>query len=136
MNETIKTVRTFIGGALLALLILWAISPNEPDEINWSQLSGAGIITKMETATEEQVADYIQWISEEPWPAGFVIPAYVANARNENAAIGAVNNQYPEFSGKSDDDLLYSVRQHPLRYRDYMRELKAVERIFEVRQPS
>ncbi len=136
MNDTIKPIAGFVTGALIALLILWAISPTPPEEINWSQLSEAGINAKMESATPLQVASYIGWVEAEPWPRSFVIPAYVANAQNERSASSSVNHQYPEFAGKAGEELLQSVKAHPLRYRDYIREMKSIRRIFDVRNPS
>lgn len=136
MKNPIRSISAFLGGALLAVLILWAISPVEIDPIEWDRLSDQAIVDNIENASLFEIERYVETIHAEPLPADYVIPAHVANSANHQRANAAVDHKYPEFSGKYNEDLFAAVKQHPLLYRDYIREKLAVRRIFDNRNQS
>lgn len=121
---------SFIIGAAIAAGVLWLLKPVEPENINWQNLSDQQIVANMQSATLQEVHQYVDWVHEEELSRSYVIPAHVANARGIQKAQAAVDHRYPQFQNVYNDDLLSAVRQNPLLYRDYIRETKSIRKRF------
>lgn len=125
-----QPVFAFIAGIVLAFFIFWLILPRPEEPINWEILPDSAIVEKMEEASLDQVAEYVEWVHAEPLPANYVIPAHVANSRGVQRANAAVHHRYPQFDGKHNEELLAAVKENPLLYQEYIQELLSVGRMF------
>ncbi len=136
MKDSLQTIAAFLGGALIAIFILWAIVPTKEKPVQWDRLSDKAVIERMEEASLSEVERYVEMIHKQPLGAAYVIPAHVANAANVHRANAAVEHQYAEFAGKYNEDLFTAVQHHPLLYREYIQEKLAVRQMFENRNQT
>lgn len=123
----------FALGGVLAAAVLWAVIPVSPKPVFWGNLSDPEISAQMRDTDTHGVSSYQAWLIDQPLHASYVIPAYIANAPNQDAAMKAVNQKYPEFSGSEGTELLQEIQQQPIKYRDFVEAQKAVYKFFRYR---
>lgn len=135
MNSNANKILSFIVGALLTAAVFWLVWPTHevvvPNEAtDWSRLSDRAIEENLKDASLEEVKRFVKAEMDMELPANFVIPAYIANARNSGDAVRQVNREYPVFSGEKGDDFLRAVQKDPIRYREYLYAHKAIRKRF------
>ncbi|MFM7730060.1 MAG: hypothetical protein ACKO6L_03390 [Flavobacteriales bacterium] len=86
-------------------------------------------IPTMKLASE--VKAYMHAVLSAPIPADYVLPEeYREHRMRYEDAVALVGKRYPEFNGKEDDQLLRSVKDHPLLYQSMILEARAVRETY------
>lgn len=120
----------FVIGGIIGAAVLWAIIPTTPEPVYWGRLSDAEISAQVLSLEADEVSEYQLWLIDQPLSAKFIVPAYIANAPNQDAAMKLVNQRFPEFSSSEGDGLLQEIQHQPNKYRDFVRAQKAVYKFF------
>ena len=136
MNSLTKNILSLLVGALIGLAIMWGVWPRSTDEsvpnetTDWSRWSDHAIEEKIKDASLEEVEGFVKSEMETELPADYVISARIANAGSSGAAVKQINREYAVFSTVKGNDFLRAVQQNPLKYREYLRAHKAVQKRF------
>lgn len=125
-----QLIVAFAIGGIIAAAVLWAIIPTTPEPIYWGSLSDPEISEQIQSMELDEVTDYQLWLIDQPLSEKFIVPAYIANAPNQDAAMKLVNKEFPEFSESQGAALLQEIQQQPIRYRNFVRAQKAVYKFF------
>lgn len=130
MNLKPQFIAAFIIGGFITAAVLWVIIPTAPEPIFWGNLSDPEISEQLQSLEHDGVVDYQQWLIDRPLSTKYIVPAYIANAPNQDAAMKLVNQEYPEFSGSEGAGLLQEIQQQPIKYREFVDAQKAVYKFF------
>jgi hypothetical protein len=132
-----KNALGFLIGALLTAGVLWLIWPDSPADKNntWTELSGDKLERAVQSASQDELQDFISHTMHEALPATYVYQPHVVNAQNVDQANAAVKRNYPEFSVKTREEYYEAIRINPTLFRKYAHELTSV-RLFFARSSS
>ena len=88
------------------------------------------LIKRMETATTEEVKQYISEVVQMELPPDFVVPQDIVDAGHPKLAAEVIADRYPEFSGREGMSLVEAVRANPVLYRQVVMESKAMRQVY------
>lgn len=86
---------------------------------------------RMRDASVPEIKAFIREVLDEPLPEGYEIPQYIIDAGDPDAATAAVGARFPEFFGKEGPEYIRSVAEHPVRYRQLIRESRALRKQYQ-----
>jgi hypothetical protein len=127
-----KSVLGFFAGALLTCAVLWMVWPDNQAEGNrtWSELSGDKLLQTIQSASQEELQEFISHTLHETLPANYVYQPHVVNAQSIERANAAVKRNYPEFTVNSREEYYAAIRKNPELFRKYTHELTSVRLFF------
>jgi hypothetical protein len=133
-----KNALGFLIGALLTAGVLWLIWPDSPSDKNntWTELSGDKLKRAVQSASQEELQEFISHTLHEALPANYVYQPHVVNAQSVERANAAVKRNYPEFSVKTREEYYDTIRNNPELFRKYAHELTSVRLFFANRNTS
>lgn len=89
-------------------------------------LCGTGLFAQSNMTTEE-VKDFIRTEINAQLPADYKVPSYITAGETLEAVMETFRSRYPEFQTNGNSaSLMEAVKQNPDKYKDYIRENKAI----------
>lgn len=88
------------------------------------------LIKRMQTATTDEVKEYIGEVVQMELPEDFIIPQDIIDAGHPRLAADVIADRYPEFNGRDGMSLVQAVRANPVLYRQVVMESKAMRKVY------
>ncbi len=88
------------------------------------------LIKRMQTATTDEVKEYIGEVVKMELPDDYIIPQDIIDAGHPRLAADVIADRYPEFSGRDGMSLVQAVRADPVLYRQVVMESKAMRKVY------
>ncbi|MCB9169887.1 MAG: hypothetical protein H6594_05970 [Flavobacteriales bacterium] len=89
------------------------------------------IVDRLRDADVPTIKDYIRSVLHEDMPPDFELPAALKEAGSAQAAELVFARRYPEFYGKQGPDFIRAIAASPIRYRQLIRETRAVRKFYQ-----
>lgn len=130
-------VAGFVGGVILASVLLWWVMPEvDAHKVDkwWEGLSDNQLEDRMEAVTLEELQNFINYTNHEELPENFVYQPHVVNAAGKEQALSAVKQRYPEFVTITEQEYHEAVRANPVRFRAYAHERTSARIFFNLKR--
>ena len=89
------------------------------------------LIDRLKDADVPTIKAFVQSVLHEDMPPDFELPEVMKTAGSAQAAELLFAERYPEFYGKQGPDYLRAAAAHPIRYRQLIRETRAVRKYYQ-----